>query len=321
MPGAVVVTGAGGFIGHAMVEHLAAAGYDVRGLVRTLDADTAARREFVACGDLTTLPDDALRTLLGGARVVVHFAAQAHRPIDASDEAKVALRRINVDASGRVARAAAACGATHVVIASSVKVHGDSTMPGMPWRESDAPVPRDAYGESKWAAERMVDAVAEETGIRATALRLPLTYGPRAKGNFAALVRAVARGVPLPLASIDNRRSLLGTGNLASALRAVIDSDPGPDRGRLMPYFVADAHAVSTPELVRAIARALRVPARLWPLPLGALRVAAGYAGRGEALARLADSLEIDTTSFGARFGWTPPRTLEEGLAEAVAPL
>ncbi|MCC6197098.1 MAG: NAD-dependent epimerase/dehydratase family protein [Burkholderiales bacterium] len=314
----VVVTGASGFIGRACVTGLAAAGFRVRGLVRALDAQTAARAEFYPAGDLVTADDGALRNALAGATAVVHLAAQAHRPIASTDEAASALRRINVTAGERLARAAAGVGVTHFVFASSVKVNGEQSPPERPLRESDPPDPHDEYAASKWAAERVLAAVAEDTGLRVTALRLPLTYGPGAKANFASLAHAVRRGLPLPFASIRNRRSLLGTGNLCAALAALLRSDDRDDAGRLTPYFVADAQAVSTPDLVRAIARAQAVTARLWPLPPFALRLAAAAAGRSDAAERLLSTLEVDTAAFRTRFGWTPPRTLDEGLADAL---
>lgn len=317
----IVVTGAGGFIGRACVARFAAEGCDVRGLVRALSPDTAARPQFLPVGDLTKLSSDALRNVLRGARVVVHLAAQAHQPLDASEESLAALRRVNVDATERLARAAAQGGARHFVFASSVKVHGETSPPGRPLRESDPPNPPDEYAASKWAAERALAAVAEDIGLRITALRLPLTYGPGAKGNFAALARALSSGVPLPLAGIHNRRSVLGTGNLGSALAALLASDDAADGGQMVPYFLADAEPVSTPDLVRAMARALRVSPRIWTLPRGVLRFGGAWLGRSEMVERLLDTLEVDTAAFQVRFDWTPPCSLDDGLAAAFAPL
>jgi UDP-glucose 4-epimerase len=314
----VVVTGASGFIGRECMAKLAAAQWRVRGLVRALDPATVARPDFLSIGDLVAADDGALRNALSGATAVVHLAARAHRPVEDTAEATAALRQLNVTASERVARVAAGIGVTHFVLASSVKVNGETSQPELPLRESDPPAPADEYAASKWAAERALAAVAEDTGMRITALRLPLTYGPGAKANFAALARAVRRGIPLPFASIRNRRSLLGTANLCDALAALLRSEDGGDAGRLTPYFVADAHAVSTPELARAIAHAQGVEARLCPLPPFALRLAAAAAGRSDAAERLLTTLEVDATAFRTRFAWTPPRTLEEGLAEAL---
>jgi UDP-glucose 4-epimerase len=310
----VAVTGADGFIGRAVMPRLRGAGYDVRGLVRALATGTVARAEYMAVGDLSQLSEPSMRAVLRDAGAIVHLAGIAHRA-DASPEA---LRAVNVDATARLARAAVAQGVGHFVFASSVKVNGETSPAGRPFTESDPPNPRDVYGASKWAAERALYEVADSSGMRTTILRLPLTYGPGAKANVAALAAAVRRGIPLPLAGIDNRRSLLGAGNLASALAAVLAS--GRDARGAATYFVADARAVSTPELVEALARAMRVAPRLFRLPTSLLRVAGAWAGRSETVERLLDTLEVDTAAFRSRFAWSPPYSLDEGMAQAFGP-
>ena len=310
----LAVTGADGFIGRAIVPLLVREGHEVRGLVRATSTDTVARREYVAVGDLAQWTDAAMRTTVRDAGAVVHLAGLAHR----AAASPATLRAVNVDATSRLARAAAESGVAHFVFASSVKVNGETSTPGQPFRESDPPNPLDAYGASKWAAERALAEVAESTGMRVTILRLPLTYGPRAKANIAALAAAVRRGIPLPLASIDNRRSVLGVGNLASALDALLASEG--DARRATTYFVADAQAVSTSALVEAMARAMRVTPRLFALPTAALRVAGAWSGRSETIERLLDTLEVDTGAFRGRFAWSPPHSLDEGMAQAFGP-
>jgi nucleoside-diphosphate-sugar epimerase len=310
----VVVTGADGFIGHSCVPLLLRAGLDVRGLVRALGPGTVARAEYIGAGDLTQMPEPSMRQVLRDASAVVHLAGLAHRAV-ASPET---LRAVNVEATTRLARAAASQGVGHFIFASSVKVNGETTPTGHPFRESDPPNPRDAYGATKWAAERALCEVAESAAMRTTVLRLPLTYGPRAKANFAALARVVRDGVPLPLAAIANRRSILGVGNLASALVALLASER--DAQPLTTYFLADSVAVSTPMLVEAMARAMRVAPRLFAVPVSLLRFAAAWSGRSEAVERLLDTLEVDTSAFRARFAWSPPYSLDEGMAHALGP-
>ncbi len=316
--GTVVVTGADGFVGRALVPFLAARGAEVRGLVRALDGATAARADFLSIVDLAEIDERTSALVLGGACAVVHLAARVHRPRTHGDDEAAAMRRTNVAATQRLARAAAAAGVAHFVFASTVKVNGEVTLPGRPFRESDPPDPHDAYAASKWEAEQALAAIAAETRMRVTSLRLPLTYGPGAKGNFAALARAVRAGVPLPFARIANRRSVLGVGNLCDALAAVLASEAREDRGRAVPYFVADAQPVATPELVRALAQAMGVPPRLFAVPPGWLQFLGACAGRAEAVERLVGSLEVDTNLFRAHFAWSPPQSLAAGLAAAV---
>lgn len=314
--GTVAVTGAGGFLGRALVPALLDAGYAVRALVRTVPPEASPQVTWVATGDLAQAADAGLRDALAGCDALVHLAAQAHRPVDDTPAARAALQALNVDAAARLARAAAAAGVRHMVFASSVKVHGERSRPGQPLREDHPLAPADAYGASKVAAEAALARVARDTGLRVTALRLPLVYGPGAKANFAALIRAVRRGAPLPVASIHNRRSLLAAGNFSAAVRAVLASDG--DGARLTPYLLADATAVSTPDLVRMLAAALGVTPRIVALPMPLLRAATHVPGIGERVSRLVDSLEVDATAFRTRFAWTPPVTLAAGLAAAV---
>jgi nucleoside-diphosphate-sugar epimerase len=320
----VVVTGAGGLVGRACAARLAARGFVVRGLVRSLDPATALRPNFLPVGDLAACDDRTLRNALRDAHAVVHLAARVHRPHDPAPDAAGEYRRMNVELTQRLAQAALAGGVAHFVFASTVKVNGEATRRGRPYRESDPPDPHDDYARSKWAAEQVLAAVAEGTAMRATKLRIPLTYGPGVGANLAALARAIRRGVPLPFAAVANRRSILGVGNLCDAVAALLASDDAADRGRLARYFVADAVPVSTPDLVRAIAAAMNVPARLVAVPPGLLRFLGACAGRAAAVERVVGSLEVDTAAFCARFGWTPCVPLAQGMAEAfggAAPL
>ncbi len=313
----VVITGAGGFIGRAVMPALAARGFAVRGLARDAPPPSDGV-EIRVIGDLTQMNGHALAEMLRDADAVVHLAARVHVPARA--DAQAAYRTMNVELTERLARAAAACGIDHFVFASSIKVNGEATLPGRPFRETDLPQPQDAYARSKWDAETALAQVAAATGLRVTALRLPLTYGPDAKANFAALARAVRRGIPLPLAGIVNRRSLLGVGNLADALAVVLTDVDAAGRGRCATWLLADGAAIATPALARAIGVAEGVPARLFRLPPGLLHAIAAALGREVTLARLTGSLEADTRAFRERFGWTPPFTLHQGLAAALRP-
>lgn len=302
----IVVTGAGGFAGTALLSHLSAMGRRFRGLVR---AASATQPECRAIGDLATVTDDALARALEGAGAVVHLAGRAHvlrEPLRSSADA---YRQANVVVSERLARAAVRAGVARFVFVSSIKVNGEATLPGRPFRESDPPHPENDYGRSKWEAERVLEDIAGRSGMVLIILRPPLMYGPRVRGNFLALWRAVARGVPLPLGRVDNRRSLLYAGNLAHAIVALLDA---PTSGGT--WLVADREAVATRDLVRRIAAAMARPARLVSMPDGLLTAGAVALRRRELLARLVGSLEIDASALALRIG-PPPYSLEEGLA------
>jgi len=310
----IVVTGASGFIGTALCAHLRARKLPFIGTVRQMTKGMASDLEPV--GDLAQLSDAALEDVVGGADAVVHLAGRAHVMVEADRNPARAYAEANVDVTRRLASAAANTGVKRFVLASSVKVSGERSDAGRPFRPDDAPNPQDAYARSKLAAEQaMFDAVGE-SNIVVAALRLPLVYGRNARGNFARLVQLVASGRRLPLASIRNRRSLLYVGNLIEALEAALVS-PTPLAGV---HFVADAESVSTPDLVRAIAHAWKVKPRLFAMPVPLLRVTGLLTGRSGVVARLTDSLEVDTSSFRAATRWTPRWPLDAALLRAASP-
>jgi nucleoside-diphosphate-sugar epimerase len=306
----IVVTGASGFVGTALCAHLRAAGRRFRGLTRGAAPPGHGRSQYLSIGDLAQAPEDALAHALEGAGAIVHLAARAHMARERSADAGRAYREANVVATERLARAAAAAGVPRFVFVSSIKVNGEATLPGAPFRESDVPRPEDAYGRTKWEAEQKLATIAGEARFALSVLRPPLVYGPQLRGNFLTLWRAVAHGLPLPFARIANRRSLLFVGNLVHAIVALVDA-PVYDGGT---WLVADREAVSTPELVQRIAAALGVTARLVPLPVRVLEAGAAVVGRRSLVRRIAGSLEIDARALAERIG-PLPFTLDEGLA------
>ena len=287
----------------------------LRGLVRTLSTTSAARPDRMPVGDLTTIPDGGLANALRGVHTVVHLAGRAHVLHDAAADARAAFRADNVVATQRLARAAAASGAAHFVFASSVKVNGETTLPDRALRENDPPDPRDDYAMSKWEAECALADIARDTGMPVTVLRLPLMYGPGVKGNVARLTDAIVRGMPLPFASIDNRRSVLGAGNFASALAAILQH-PAPMPGTVAIWFVADAAPVSTAQWVREIGAALGVDPRLLPLPPALLQFLCACVGRASLADKLVESLVVDGSAFREAHAWQPPRSMADELAD-----
>ena len=283
----IAVTGTTGFVGRALVPALAARQHDVRALGREVLGDIAAYRGWAR--------------VLEGVDAVVHLAAIAHRR--GSSEAR--LRAVNIEAPVALGKAAAATGA-HMLFLSSVKALGEETT-GAPLDEASPFVPRDAYGRAKAEAERSLRAIA---GLKLTVLRPPLVYGPGVKANFFALLRAVDRGLPLPLASVVNRRSLVYVGNLANVIVRCLELPQAAGRT----YLVSDGEPSSTPQLVRILANALGQPERLFPCPPWLLRVAGALLGQGDSVRRLTSSLEVDDRAVRRELGWAPPFTFEEGI-------
>jgi nucleoside-diphosphate-sugar epimerase len=301
----VLVTGASGFVGTALCRELLARGHTVRAAVRRLvpPGTVPPRLHQILVPDIAAEFDR--RALVDGVGTVVHLAAIAHR----SNQIEGELRRVNCDAAVRLAQAAAG---RRFVFLSSVKVHGEDSGSGT-YAEDDALNPQDSYGRSKLEAELALNETAARNGIELVIIRPPLVYGPEVKANFLRLLGWVDSGLPLPFASVRNRRSLIYVGNLVDAIARFAEHPAA--RG---PFLVSDEESVSTPELVSRIARALERPARLLPAPPALLRAAGMIAGRRDEIRRLTGNLAID--SFRARrlLDWRPAYTLDAGLAETA---
>lgn len=293
----VAVTGADGFIGAAYCRRARERRQAVRRLVRT-----AQPGDDAIAVDLARAHPDQLARALEGAFAVIHLAGRVHVMKETAPDAEAAYTFANVDVTERLALAAVAAGVRRFVFASTAKVNGEATLPGRPFRPGDTPLPQDAYARSKLAAERTLAQVASGTSMIATSLRLPLVYGPGARGNFRRLVDAVAARRFLPFGAIDNRRSLVALDNLIDAFDALLAA-PTPAPGT---HFVADADSISTPGLVRAIAAALGVVPRLVPVPASTLRLAGVLSGHADAIARLTESLEVDSASLSRATTWRP---------------
>lgn len=308
----IAVTGFTGFIGQRLSAHLRAKGYRVRGIVRRAITPEAHGIEIAQVGSIdgTTEWDDALY----GVDAIVHLAARTHRINERDGGSLSDYQPLNVDGTKRLAAVAAVAGVRRMVFVSSIKVNGERTT-DRPYFADDLPAPLNAYGISKRVAEEELMAVASTTGLEAVIVRPPLVYGRGAKGNFARLVNAVRRGVMLPLGSVENRRSLVAVDNLADMLTICVDH-PGAAN---QTFLVSDGEDISTPELIRRIARIVGRQTRLLPVSPGALRFAGRLAGKGAEIDRLIGSLQVDIDKTRERLKWAPPLSVDEALRRAIS--
>jgi nucleoside-diphosphate-sugar epimerase len=307
----ILVTGATGFVGRALVRRLLADGRSVRAAVRPA-SEALPVGETVTVDDIG--PDTDWGAALAGVDAVVHLAARAHVLRDSSADAHARYQAVNTLGALRLAEAAAAAGVRRFVLLSSARVHGEHTT-GAPFTESSPLLAEDPYGRSKADAERGLTALGTTGRLEPVILRPPLVYGPGVRGNFARLVALVARGIPLPLGAVRNRRSLVFVGNLVDAIFRTLDHPAAAGET----FLVSDAEDLSTPELVRRIARALGRPARLIPVPSPLLRLGGVLAGRSDDVGRLLDDLVVDGSKIRAVLGWSPVFTLDEGLDQTTA--
>ena len=342
----VLVTGANGFIGRALCDKLLTDGYQVRGAVRGTDQMTAlvSGVEGVMVGDIG--PETDWSEALVGIDGVVHLAARVHVMRESSVDPLAAYREVNVEGTKCLAIAAANAGVKRFVYISSVKVNGERTgkrderptsnielptsnekqkkqkpevrgqegeLKGA-FSEKDVPEPQDPYGISKLEAEQVLKKIADETGLEVVIIRPPLVYGPGVRGNFLRLLQIVWMGIPLPLAIIKNRRSLIYIGNLVDA---IVNCMAGP-KAAGKTYLVSDGDDVSTPELIKRIAYSMRRPARLYYIPSGFIQLAAKFFGKSAIVDRLVSSLTVNISKIKRDLNWNPPYTMEEGLRETA---
>jgi nucleoside-diphosphate-sugar epimerase len=300
-----VVLGAGGFIGQALVARLASDSQPVMAVTRR-PATVTSGLTTTAVGDIAASTD--WRPIFEGATSVVHLASRAHQPVDSAApgdwiEAEAA-------AAAHLAATAARAGLRQVILVSSAKVHGEETY-GAPFRAEQALAPADPYGHAKARIETMMTQALESTDTALAIVRPPLVYGPGVRANFLALLKLVQRAPALPFAGIANRRSLVYRETLVDLLVHIL-LQPAPVRGA---FLVRDGEDLSTPELVRRIGRRIGHTPALLPCPPWALRLGASALGQGAAMSRLTESLQLDDNATRRALSWSPPVSVDEGLA------
>jgi len=302
-----LVTGANGFVGHSLCAELSQRGYSVRGAMRSENVVCACLERAVV-GQIDGKTN--WTTALAGIGAVIHLAARVHVMHDSSADPLAEFRKVNVAGTEYMARRAAESGVKRFVYVSSIKVNGEATDGVRKFTELDAPDPQDPYGVSKYEAEQALHRVAAETGLEVVIVRPPLVYGARVKGNFAHMLKVLARSIPLPLASVNNRRSLIYVGNLVDTL--ILCATHPKAAGQT--YLVSDGEDISTPDLLRQLGDAMGHPARLLPCPQALLTLAGRLTGKADQVERLLGSLQIDSGKIRRELGWTPPHTLDQGL-------
>lgn len=305
----VLVTGANGFVGSALVKFLVATvSYSVRTATRDAVSSRSEVRAF-AVGDIDGATNWS--AALDDTDIVVHLAARVHVMRDTATNSMAEFRRVNVQGTLALAEQAALSGVTRFVFLSSIKVNGEEGA----FSESDIPAPLDDYGISKLEAENGLRKIALRTGLQVIIIRPPLVYGPGVKANFRSLLRMVTRGVPLPLAAVHNKRSFVSVDNLVAFIGATLTHPQAANET----FLISDGHDLSTPELIQGMARAANRTARMFSVPVSLLQAAATLTGRRDMLQRLVGSLTVDINKARNQLGFTPPVTVSEGLRRTAA--
>jgi nucleoside-diphosphate-sugar epimerase len=246
---------------------------------------------------------------LEGIDTVVHLAARAHIMNDCEADPLSAYRSVNVEGTERLARQAVGAGVRRFIYLSSIKVNGELTKE-RPFSESNTPAPEDAYGISKMLAEEALRRIAEKNSMEVVIVRPPLVYGPGVKANFLSMMYWLTRGVPLPLGSINNRRSLVALDNLVDLIITCLTHPAAANQT----FLVSDDEDLSTTELLQRMGNALDRPARLIPVPPRLLQWGATLFGKKDVAQRLLGNLQVDISKTKERLGWEPPVSVDEGL-------
>lgn len=304
-----LITGADGFVGKKLSLVLLRQGHAARSAVRSANSSL---ENVAVVGSIDKETDWS--SALQGVEVVIHLAARVHVMNDDAGDPLEEFRRVNVAGTERLARSAAQCGVRRLVYVSSVKVNGEATYGDRAFTESGGALPTDPYGISKWEAEQVLRRVAQETGLEVVVVRPPLVYGSEVRGNFAQMLVVLSEGIPLPLASVHNLRSLIYVGNLIDAL-IVCATHP---KAAGQTYLVSDGDDVSTPRLLELLGEGIGCSARLFAFPPALLKLAGRIIRKSNQIERLLESLRVDSGKIRRELNWTPPYTLQQGLKETA---
>lgn len=303
-----MVSGASGFVGSALVTRLAQEGHEVVAPVRSAPAHRDPRVVYVEGVDLTR-PRSWIPALTG-AEAVIHAAARVHQLHDQAADPLDEYRRVNVDGTVGLGIRAAEAGVKRFIFLSSIKVNGEKTEPGSPFRSDDEGAPIDPYGISKQEAETALFQLGRSTGMEVVVVRPPLVYGPGVKANFRSMMRLLHKGVPIPLGAVTAKRSLIALDNLVDLLSLCLRHPKAP--GQVL--LVSDAEDLSVADMLRRLGRALDRPARLVSVPTGLIERAAWILGKKALATRLCASLQVDTGPTSRLLDWTPPVSVDEAF-------
>jgi len=300
----IFVSGANGFIGRAFCSHLLSLGYSVV---------PAVRRSVGIPGEVVVTDNSSLGSALEGCQSVVHLAGRTESGQCREFEHLVDFRIDNVDYTINLVSHAIIAGVQRFVFMSTIKVIGEETSRGARFLPDDSPAPKNSYALSKWEAEQKLRDISERTELEIVIVRSPLVYGPGVTGNFSSLIRWIKKGVPLPVGSRENRRSIIALDNLIDFLALCADRRESPDAKGLT-FQVADAEDVSTRELLHRVAKAYGLSVRLVPLPAKLIFLFAKILGKKSVGDRFVKSLVIDVSRAREVLGWQPRISLDEQL-------
>ncbi|PKG98933.1 SDR family oxidoreductase [Paraglaciecola sp. MB-3u-78] len=304
----ILVTGGTGFLGSSLIEQLSPHCISVLGR-NQLKLNSLAHHYGVI--DNKSSYEKALINI----EVLIHCAARVHVMNDSAISPLEAFREVNTAGTLNLAQQAADAGVKRFIFISTIKVNGESTELGFPFKPDDNFIPIDPYGLSKYEAEVGLQKIAKQTGMEVVILRPPLVYGPGVKANFASMMKWINIGIPLPLGGIkENRRSLVSLDNLVDLIITCIEHPNAANQT----FLVSDDNDVSTSQLLANMASALDAPNRLLPIPSTWFTVAAKLIGKTDISQRLCGSLQVDISKTKEMLNWRPPYRSVESMKKTA---
>ncbi|EOW9219781.1 SDR family oxidoreductase [Vibrio cholerae] len=305
----ILITGSNGFLGSHIVERIKG-----KPLI-LLDRGTVNKHPmcpFFQC-EINSYHD--YMKALQGCQTIIHCAARVHIMDDNEADPLTLYREVNTAGTVNLAKQAIDSGVKRFIFISSIKVNGEGTLVGSPFKTEDNHAPEDDYGLSKSEAEKQLVALAKDSGMEVVIIRPTIVYGPGVKANFASLMNLVSKGIPLPFGSItQNKRSLVSINNLVDLIVTCIDHPKAANQV----FLVSDDHDVSTAEMVRELAIALDKPTWQLPVPIWCYKLFGKLFGKSDIVDRLTGSLQVDISHTKETLGWKPPQTLQEGFKQTA---
>ena len=304
-----LITGGSGFVGQQLCNELLRQNYDVRVANRT-QKNIKTNVEEAVVGDINGSTNwiEALKDI----DVVIHLAARVHVMCESSENPLREFLAVNFEGTINLAQASVIAGVKRLVFLSSVKVNGEQTV--LPYTEIDSANPQDPYSISKWEAEQALNQLASSNELEVVIIRSPLVYGAGVRGNFLQMINVLLKGIPLPLASVNNSRSLIYIENLVDALILCATHLNGAGQT----YLVSDGEDISTPDLLVHLGNAMSQPVRLFFCPPALLKLVGQLVGKSDQIDRLLGSLQVDSSKIRREMGWHPPVSLVDGLKRTI---
>lgn len=308
----VFLTGATGFVGQALLKKLLKQNHNLSLLLRQshkLQENDIVN--IVTIEDIGSCPD--ISSSLKGIDCFIHLAARVHMMNENQSDSLTAYRKTNVTATMNIAKQAAAAGVKRLVFLSSIKVNGEQTTEGLPFTEEVQTVPSDIYGLSKYEAEQALLALAKETEMEVVIIRPPVVYGAGVKANFASLIAAVKKSLPLPFGAIQNKRSMIAIDNLVDFIELCADRNRSPEAANEI-FVISDDEDISTTQLLRKVAKAYGRKPFLISIPVTWMKFSAKLLGKSAVAERLFGNLQVNCSKAKEMLGWKPVVTMQQQL-------